>query len=130
MFGEGVLLPGMTADDATDEFLERTIELAQVCVKDLLRGGRERGERRDEEDEDDEATATLLPEYVIRLSEEGQITPDSQVSPVEAERRRQVHDMRFKVVLHVNGKSVTQSDPVQVQHPSLIANFNQVCGGW
>ena len=118
-------MPGMTADQATDEYLQRTMELAHACVKDLLRGGR--GERRDEEDEDDGPTsATLLPEYVIRLSEDGQITPDSQVSPVEAERRRQVHDMKFKVVLYVNGKSVTQSDAVQVQHPALIANFNQV----
>ena len=35
-------------------------------------------------------------------------------------------DMRYKVVLNVNGKPVTQSDVSHVQHPSLIANFNQV----
>ena len=127
--GEAALLPGMTADDATDEYVQRTIEMAQVCVRDLLRGGRDHG--RDEEDEDDRPAAgeSLLPEYVIRLAEEGQVTPDAQVSPVEAERRRHVREMRFKLVLHVNGKSITQSETSQVQHPSLIANFNQV-GVW
>ena len=64
-------------------------------------------------------------EYILRLSEDNSVTADSQVPPLEAERRRLLLDLRFKVILNVNGKPITQSDISHVQHPSLLANFNQ-----
>ena len=33
--------------------------------------------------------------------------------------------MQYKVVLNVNGKAVTHSEPMRIGHPSLIADFNQ-----
>ena len=58
----------MTAEEATDVYLERTIEVAIACIKDLLRGGLNRSALSGADEDNDEnpsssssAASTLLP---------------------------------------------------------------------
>lgn len=68
---------------------------------------------------------SLTPEYVIRVSEEGQITANTFLNATELYRRRLLSELRYKFVLIVNGKAVTHSEFVELRHPSLIAEINQ-----
>ena len=68
---------------------------------------------------------SLTPEYVIRVSEEGQITANTFLNATELYRRRLLNELRYKFVLIVNGKAVTHSEFVELRHPSFIAEINQ-----
>ena len=108
------------------DFITQTISLATDCVSVLLNG--QKDSRRDESTtsgSDQAGPSSLLPDYVIRLTEEGQITDDVHLTASELYRRTLLSDMQYKVVLNVNGKAVTHSEPMRIRHPSLIADFNQ-----
>ena len=68
---------------------------------------------------------SMTPEYVIRVSEEGQITANTFLNATELYRRRLLSELRYKFVLIVNGKAVTHSELVELRHPSLIGEINQ-----
>jgi hypothetical protein len=63
--------------------------------------------------------------HMYTVSEEGQVTPDQQLASPELFRRRLLNELKFKAVLIVNGRVITHSEPTEIHHPSLIANFNQ-----
>jgi hypothetical protein len=64
---------------------------------------------------------TLLPDYVVKVSNNGDYTPDSQVQSLEYQRRQMIAYMRFKAVVKVNGKEVTRTPylPVNPQDFSI-----------
>ena len=67
----------------------------------------------------------LLPEYVLRLTDDESITPDSQVDPAEQLRRRTLSSMRYKGVVKINGKPVTSTPYIPFDSPQLSVNFKQ-----
>jgi CC2D2A N-terminal C2 domain len=93
------------------------------CIRELLRGNP--GPRGDDADTPGQGGYSLSPEYVIRVSEEGQITANTFLNATELYRRRLLNELRYKFVLVVNGKAVTHSEYVELRHPSLIAEINQ-----
>ena len=96
------------------------------CIRELLRGNPgPRGDRGDDADTPGQGGYSLSPEYVIRVSEDGQITANTFLNATELYRRRLLTELRYKFVLVVNGKPVTHSEYVELRHPSLIAEINQ-----
>ena len=96
------------------------------CIRELLRGNPgPRGDRGDDADTPGQGGYSMSPEYVIRVSEEGQITANTFLNTTELYRRRLLNELRYKFVLVVNGKAVTHSEYVELRHPSLIAEINQ-----
>ena len=67
----------------------------------------------------------LMPEYVLRLSDTGSVTPTAQVGADEQKRRKELEALQFKVVVRVNSQVVTASSPVHVSFPSLSVDFKQ-----
>jgi hypothetical protein len=67
----------------------------------------------------------LAPDYVIRVSDEGTVTPTNQVDPTEQLRRHLLRQMTFKIALQVNGKRITESAVFQLEHPTLMGTMNQ-----
>ena len=86
---------------------ERVLAVAEASVAELLR------------------LKGLIPEYVIRLSDEGSLTPDIQCSPAEQTRRRTIEGLRFYVAIKINGKTVTHTSAAPLRHPALLADFKQ-----
>jgi len=68
----------------------------------------------------------LIPQYALRLREDGAITPDNQLPASEAKRRACLRSTRLKAVLKVNGSTVTATEyrPLSMQ-PSMSFEFNQ-----
>lgn len=67
----------------------------------------------------------LAPEYVLRLSDTGSITPTAQVNAEEQRRRKAIEQLQFKVTVMVNGVAVTQSNVASLSFPSLSVDFKQ-----
>jgi hypothetical protein len=86
---------------------QRVAEVATVACSDLLKC---RG---------------LVPEYALRLSDSGSVTPTAQVPPEEQRRRRELEALTFKVAVRVNGVLVTQTTPAKLSFPSLMVEFRQ-----
>lgn len=117
--------PFKTTDKFID-YISETLYLATNCVSELMNGlPGLRGEEANPKTGGPSCPVSLLPDYVIRFTEEGQVTPDVQLNAGELYRRKLLSGMQYKVVLNVNGKAVTHSEPVLIRHPSLIADFNQ-----
>ena len=108
------------------DFITQSLSLATDCVSVLLNSQIDsRREESTTSTSNQAGPSSLLPDYVIRLTEEGQVTDDVHLSASELYRRTLLRDMQYKVVLNVNGKAVTHSEPMRIGHPSLIADFNQ-----
>jgi hypothetical protein len=68
----------------------------------------------------------LIPQYALRLREDGAITADNQLPASEAKRRACLRNTHLKAVLKVNGSTVTATEyrPLSMQ-PSMSFEFNQ-----
>jgi hypothetical protein len=123
MGGEGVM-PPVGSEEEQNAYIALGLPIAAACVAELLRGPP--GQRGEEGGyAAGSSNHSLLPEYVLRLSEDGQVTAPTQLSAQEIHRRRLLADTKYKVVLNVNGRSVTHSEPVELRFPSLTADFKQ-----
>ena len=128
--GEG---PGSGPGSADDgqrylNYIAQVLPIASECISELLKGTSKRGEdgtRDTTSSSTSSSLSSLLPDYVIRVSEEGVVTSDAHLGPAELYRRRLLNELKYKLVLNVNGKAVTHSDPIEMRHPLLIADFNQ-----
>lgn len=120
-------------DEDLNIYIAQTMQQAGDNIAELLRGSTGSTGEGDEGhpnldtllDKNASSSSSLLPEYIIRVSDEGQLTSDQQLTPAELFRRRLLSELKYKVVLIVNGRVITHSDPTEILHPSLIANFNQ-----
>jgi CC2D2A N-terminal C2 domain len=125
--GEGVT-PPVGSEDEQNAYIALGLPVAAACVAELLRGPPgQRGEEGGYTAGSGSGSGghSLLPEYVLRLSEDGQVTAPTQLSAQEIHRRRLLADTKYKVVLIVNGRAVTHSEPVELRFPSLTADFKQ-----
>ena len=121
--GEGSTIP-VGSEDEQNAYIALGLPIIDGCVTELLRGppgprGEEAGSG------SGSGSHSLLPEYVLRLSEDGQVTAPTQLSAQEMHRRRLLADTKYKVVLNVNGRAVTHSEPVDLRLPTLTADFKQ-----
>jgi len=66
----------------------------------------------------------LLPEYVFRLADTGSITPTAQVNAEEQRRRKDLEALRFKIVVRVNGQTVSSTAATAMASP-LAVSFKQ-----
>ena len=108
--------------DEFNVYVAQSLPNVLECLGELLRGN---PGPRDDLDNPGRGRYSLSPEYVIRVSEEGQITANTFLNATELYRRRLLNELRYKFVLVVNGKAVTHSEYVELRHPSLIAEINQ-----
>lgn len=116
------------SEDEQNAYIASGLPIAAACVAELLGGpSRQRGEEGGYTTGSGSGSGghSLLPEYVLRLSEDGEVTAPTQLSAQEIHRRRLLADTKYKVVLNVNGRSVTHSEPVELRFPSLTADFKQ-----
>ena len=67
----------------------------------------------------------LLPEYVLRLTDTGSITPTAQVNAEEQRRRKDLEALRFKIIVRVNGQTVSSTAATAMAFPSLAVTFKQ-----
>lgn len=74
-----------------------------------------------------ENTKTVYPDYVLRLSEDGEATPQSQIDndPEESGRRNTMHRTQFKCVIVVNDRVITETKECTVNHSTLTVDFHQ-----
>jgi len=92
--------------------LERVIKVMGDAVGQLLRSN------------------GLIPQYALRLTEDGKpLTPDNQLPVQEVKRRALLKSLRVKINVRVNGTVVTSSDyyPLRLQQSSseLSVDFNK-----
>lgn len=122
-----VPVPGPVGElDEFNVYIADSMPSVLECIRELLRGNPgPRGDRGDDADTPGSGGYSLSPEYVIRVSEEGQITANTFLNATELYRRRLLNELRYKFVLVVNGKAVTHSEYVELRHPSLIAEISQ-----
>jgi hypothetical protein len=71
------------------------------------------------------STKTLYPEYVVRLSEDGDTTPESQLDSEELNRRSLLQQTSFKCVLKLNGKVVTETKSYNMSVNTLTVDVLQ-----
>ena len=70
----------------------------------------------------------LIPQYALRLTEDGAITPDHQLPALEAKRRACLRGIRLKAVLKINGSTVTATEHrplLSMSRMSCCCEFNQ-----
>ncbi len=67
----------------------------------------------------------LLPEYWLRVDQDGAVTPTSQLDTKEQSRRAAVEDSRFKAVVCVNGNRVTETKLCSLSYPQLSVDLAQ-----
>ena len=120
--GDGESVAPLGEMDEFNLYIAQSLPSVLECILELLRGNP--GPR------DDAGTSgcegySLSPEYVIRVSEDGQVTANTLLNATELYRRRLLSELRYKFVLVDNGKAVTHSEHAELRHPSLIAEINQ-----
>ena len=109
-------------EDKQNKYIAHTLPIAIENIEDLLRDAPSHDSNNDSPQS---GSHSLLPEYVIRVTEDGQVDTDTRLNNTEIYRRRLLGDIRYKVVLNVNGKSLTHSESMHLNHPSLSVDFNQ-----
>ena len=109
-------------EDKHNNYIAQTLPTAIENIEDLQRDIPNNDSNNDSQQP---GSHSLLPEYVIRVTEDGQVDTDTRLNNTEIYRRRLLSDMRYKVVLNVNGKAVTHSESMHLSHPSLCVDFNQ-----
>lgn len=74
-----------------------------------------------------ENTKTVYPEYVLRLSEDGEATPQSQVDNdiEESSRRSVMQKTQFKCVIRLNNKAITETKECTLSHSTLTVDIQQ-----
>ncbi len=70
-------------------------------------------------------TQGLVPQYALRMTEDGALTPDNQLSVAEIKRRAHLSSCRYKVAVRVNGKVVTSTDYFKLRVASLSIDFKK-----
>lgn len=73
------------------EKLDKTVEMMKVIVKELIDSG------------------GLLPHFIFRLSDEGFITPDNQLSSAEYRRKLLLSRLAMKVSIRLDGKLISST---------------------
>ena len=67
----------------------------------------------------------VIPQFALRLSEEGLLTPENQLPPAELKRRAFLKNVRLKAVLRINGRTVTTTDYYSFRNSTLSVDFNK-----
>jgi hypothetical protein len=74
-----------------------------------------------------ESIKTVYPDYVLRLSEDGEATPQSQVDNdiEESNRRSLMQKTQFKCVIRLNNKVITETKECSLNHSTLTVDVQQ-----
>jgi hypothetical protein len=67
----------------------------------------------------------VIPKYVLRLSETGQVTPENQITPGELKRRAVLKNTRVRAVVKINGRVVTSTAHHTLKASTLSVDFNR-----
>ena len=107
-------------------YVSLTLPLANDCITELLKSLPSfKGVDLNSDSADRINLTSLLPEYILRFSEDSLVTTNQHLGPAEIYRRRLLNELKYKLILNVNGQPVTHSEPVELRHPLLMADFNQ-----
>lgn len=68
----------------------------------------------------------ILPFYAMQLSEGETITPESLLPSYEIKRRRFILNLKFKLVVKVNGQVVTTSPYLPIHYPSYLLDIRSL----
>ena len=93
--------------EARQKKLDRIISVIDASVKALLRN---RG---------------LIPHYILRLTEDEELTPDNQLDAINLSRRQFLRNLGVKVHVNINHKRVTSSEYFEFRPQSPIADIKK-----
>lgn len=96
---------GLTAEER--KRLAKALAVVERCVSDVKR------------------FESVLPSYVFRLSDDGEIKPDGQCELVEQQRRRALGSSLYRVIVRVNDEAISSSPFAQINPQTLTISFRQ-----
>jgi hypothetical protein len=84
---------------------DKTLSLAEDSIRELIK------------------FKGLIPEYVLKLSDEEDITTDNNLGVDELKRRESLEETRYRLVLKINGIKVTSTIASSLNHPTFNVDF-------
>lgn len=67
----------------------------------------------------------LIPHFVLRLTEEGQLTPDNKLLPNDINRKKFLRNLSIKIYVNINGKRVTSTGFSSFRQQSPIVDLKR-----
>mgnify|MGYP005992880053 CR=1 FL=1 len=67
----------------------------------------------------------IIPNYVLRLTETGTLTPENQLIPGELKRRSLLKNIKIRAIVKINGKTITSTELYSLKSTTLSVDFNR-----
>ena len=67
----------------------------------------------------------LMPQYALRLTEDGETTADNLLTEREVHQRNFLKNIKFKAVVKFDGKVITSTDYCPIRIPQLVVEFKK-----